>query len=179
MVFSRLDCSLACSFSILNAMAYSRISANTPCSPLCRSRRKCRSSFSTPKAPSDWILRLIRSRMPFSLPRGRAGCLKRPTDLDRSVSFCLGTVFLVWAACAAFRLIHADLLLKSAFCFPLSAAAEAQFFPRRTGKAVFLFVIRHVFPQIGVPAEAPLFVPPCRCTFPLSHSRSRSLRPDV
>ena len=67
MVFNLPDCSLACSFSISNAIAYSRISANTPCIPLRRSRRKCRSSFSTPKAPSDWMLRLIRSRMPFSL----------------------------------------------------------------------------------------------------------------
>ena len=67
MVFSLPDCSLACSFSMSKAITYNRISAMTPSAPLRRNRRKFRSSFSTPKAPSDWMLRFMRSRIPCPL----------------------------------------------------------------------------------------------------------------
>ena len=94
MVFNLPDCSLACSFSISKAIAYNRISANTPCNPLRRSRRKCRSSFNTPKAPSDWMLRLIRSRMPFSL-----------VTLSREAARAASNAQLTWILLFSFALV--------------------------------------------------------------------------
>ena len=150
MVFSLPERSLACSFSISNAIAYSRISANTPLLSSASQSSEVPILLQHPKGS----FRLDRPVDPQqdsllagdSLPGGCPCRLKRPIDLDRPVLFRFGALGFVWAACAFLRLIRAYRLFKSVLGFSFAIADIAQFFPRRTGKTIVFFVIRHIFP---------------------------------